>query len=81
MEDSAYPLNSCSYFLFLFSLVHFASREILHSLIPSKAEVQWDGLNKINPEDFITGPVGTTEPQTPPPGVIEVQSRTNTARR
>ena len=64
-----------------FSLVHFAWKEILHSLILSKAEVQWDGINKINPEYFITGSVSTTVPQTPSSGVIEVQSSTNTARR
>ncbi|XP_020245731.1 transcription factor E2FA [Asparagus officinalis] len=44
-------------------------------------EVQWDGINRINPEDFITEPVNNRVPQTPPPGVAEVPSKTNTAPR
>ncbi|XP_029122561.1 transcription factor E2FA isoform X2 [Elaeis guineensis] len=40
-------------------------------------EVQWDAMGRFNPEDFISSNVSTPQPETPPSGVINVPSDTN----
>lgn len=75
-------------FLHFSCLLYFALLEMLpclkwdfFSLITIKAEDQWDGINRINPEDFLTGSVGTPVPQTPPSGAVEVPPRSSTDQR
>ncbi|XP_017700050.1 transcription factor E2FB-like [Phoenix dactylifera] len=43
-------------------------------------EVQWDAMGKFNPEDFISSNVSTPQPETPPSGVINVPSNTNSTQ-
>ncbi|XP_038986661.1 transcription factor E2FB-like [Phoenix dactylifera] len=44
-------------------------------------EVQWDAMGRFNPEDFIASNASTPRPETPPSGVIDVPSGTNSTQR